>query len=773
MPNYDFNMLQPAEFEELSRDLLQKQHGVFVESFTDGRDGGIDLRFAKDGKANIIVQAKRYKDWNSLKGVLTKEKNKLAKLNPARYILTTSVGLTPDNKATIVGMLSPYITSTEDILGRDDLNNLIGLFPEVENRHNKLWLASTNVLENILSSVKNSATLNWTAFELEEIRQEIATYVMNPSFDKARRMLEEYGVVIISGIPGIGKTTLARLLIYYFLNRASAPGAPKDIKNFDQLVYITDTMDAASALYKPGERQIFFFDDFLGDVTFDKKGGEFDNKLVKFMRAVKRDKDNKLFILATREHILSEARLVYKNLNMEEYDIPKCVVQLSDYTSIIRARILYNHLSVANLPDEYIDEFLKDKGYHRLVEHVNFNPRIIEMFIRRNQWRHHSSSSFMNKFKEVFDNPEAVWEMAFENLNEFAQYALLVLVAMGTEIDMEDWKKAFIAFCRNTYDTSGLVFSEKEWRNTMKILHECFIKTSLIGRDKLVTAYSPSVRDFLIGYLRKSPENVIRILSAAIYTEQLHTIFRDGDSNGAGNTVVLLTDKDIQTVVASLERIAMGGWASCKIIDQKPQEFKRRPDKYHQMEELSSHLYSRQFITSGVVERIFTDMDLMEEEVPVRLRLSIAEIMNWSGRESQLAEVFSSIYDEIIDVEGYSELRKALVALGRWLPKELIKDDDELIGGLVDAVYEDMSTSISSYADLEMREGIYYEVFSEFGFSSLPDDISDSIDSLRAEMEEAFDEDDYYEWTREMNSYEDRHLTVREKIDNLMASLRK
>ena len=46
MLDYDFHILQPNEFERLVRDLLQKKEKIFIESFTSGRDGGIDLRYA-------------------------------------------------------------------------------------------------------------------------------------------------------------------------------------------------------------------------------------------------------------------------------------------------------------------------------------------------------------------------------------------------------------------------------------------------------------------------------------------------------------------------------------------------------------------------------------------------------------------------------------------------------------------------------------------------------------------------------------------------------
>src|SRR5690242_1629979 len=98
MTGYDFLVLSPNEFENISRDVLQKKLSTFIESFTTGRDGGIDLRYSKGKNDNIIIQAKRYKDFNSLYNHLKGEVSKVTKLAPDNYIITTSVGLTPANK---------------------------------------------------------------------------------------------------------------------------------------------------------------------------------------------------------------------------------------------------------------------------------------------------------------------------------------------------------------------------------------------------------------------------------------------------------------------------------------------------------------------------------------------------------------------------------------------------------------------------------------------------------------------------------------------------
>ena len=166
MPQYDFLNLSASEFENLSRDLLQKEFNVHIESFTEGKDGGIDLRFARFRGKNEIVQCKRYKDYASLISVLKKEAKELKGKKIDRYYVTTSVGLTPNNKQTIFKLFSGFIKSEADIFGKNDLNNLLGKYQTVESQYYKLWLSSTNILQKIL----HSKIYNQSEFEIEEIR---------------------------------------------------------------------------------------------------------------------------------------------------------------------------------------------------------------------------------------------------------------------------------------------------------------------------------------------------------------------------------------------------------------------------------------------------------------------------------------------------------------------------------------------------------------------------------------------------------------------------
>jgi hypothetical protein len=57
MKNYDFLILSTDEFERFSRDLLQKVYRTKIESFTTGRDNGIDLRYTKS-KVYLLFNVK-------------------------------------------------------------------------------------------------------------------------------------------------------------------------------------------------------------------------------------------------------------------------------------------------------------------------------------------------------------------------------------------------------------------------------------------------------------------------------------------------------------------------------------------------------------------------------------------------------------------------------------------------------------------------------------------------------------------------------------------
>ncbi len=289
---YDFKTLSPADFEDLARDLVGAHLRVRLEGFGPGRDGGIDGRHAKNG-ANLILQAKHKASstFSSLKSVMKRERKAIDRLMPKRYILATSQSLTPLKKTQLAKIIGSALKNSEDILGCTDLNDLLLHHPQIEEAHIKLWLSSTSVLKRLLKS----SAFAYTAASREEMLDKLRVFVSNPSFPQARRILEKHRVLIISGPPGVGKTTLGQMLAYAYVGEKWEFTAVRNLD--DEFSEIQDT-----------KKQMFFFDDFLGKISLDRKTlAARDTILAKFIHRIQRSK-NARFILTTRAYIYEEAR---------------------------------------------------------------------------------------------------------------------------------------------------------------------------------------------------------------------------------------------------------------------------------------------------------------------------------------------------------------------------------------------------------------------------------------------------------------------------------
>ena len=756
MLDYDFRILQPSEFECFSRDLLQARENIFIESFADGRDKGIDLRFAYNKDHTCIIQCKRYQEWNELKSQSKKEVDKVKKLNPQRYILTTSVDLSVGQKEKILEMFSPYIKNSSDILGRRDLNNLLNHHKEIEKDYHKLWLASTNVLNLII----NKATVNWSSFELENIERDIRLYVENESLNKALDILKKNHYVVISGIPGIGKTTLARMLVYSML-----------AQDFEEFVYITDDMDNAARMFEKEKRQIFFFDDFLGSNSFIQQSLSFENKLVSFIEKVK-NSTNTLFILSTREYVLSEAMTYYEKLSMSNIELAKCTIQLEYYTKSIKARILYNHLAEADIPAEYIDAFIDKHSYRELIEHKNFNPRVIESIIKEQIWNMIAPDDFAAKIKEFFDNPISVWQFAFEKLDVATRYALLVMGTMGDQVILDDFQKAYKTFCTLTHDEVGLKYDDVKWRQSLKVLMHCFIRTESRHGVKLVSMYNPSIADFLVYYLSQNNNTVAQLISGACFIEQLYYVFTDKRELAEKNNQVLVKEDVFPLLNDSFNRTWNKG-ETCQLNDMCWHNVKKEGfwesrilfDFTNKFPAFCKHY-------DGFVENRYDTEELTSSPVKMKYRAGMIGLLDWKKLRLHADEYLSKIIEnESLNTDEWIEIASVInklnleikVAKGYFYDK-LNDDLEEEIKGLSD-LYEcdDQNEKIDTLREL-LPDWNWYRV------SCKVEDIEERLKEKEKEKEEEQNDveskTDIYSVWKEQIEKEDS------QIDEMFSALR-
>ena len=394
------------------------------------------------------------------------------------------------------------------IYGKDDLNNLLGQNSEIESRYYKLWLASTTVLERILKS----AIQNRTQTELEDIHKRMKFYVQNLSYSHAKKILDDHHYCIISGVPGIGKTTLANTLFVDFVQQGFEP------------VRIYNSVNEAFEMLKPEVRQVFYFDDFLGTTAFNEFSLERneDKVLLTLLKAISNGSGVKKLILTTRDYILNQAELKCEPLSSSDLKAYFCTVSLRSYTRFNRAEILYNHIYFSDLDENSIAEILRDRTYLNIIDHPNYNPRIIEWMTQfKKRWS--SQASFAEAFFEALDEPTEVWRYAFErHLSLPSRHLLLVLLTLPDFVKLDDLELVFQDFHTVKSKIFGFVMGDTDFRDALDEVEGTFINiNSWYDNSLVIKVANPSVRDFLDVYLSENLLNVPFLVETAKLFSQL------------------------------------------------------------------------------------------------------------------------------------------------------------------------------------------------------------------------------------------------------------
>jgi Novel STAND NTPase 3/Restriction endonuclease len=525
LPDYDFRALSSFDFESLVRDLLQQELKERLEVFKSGKDKGIDLRYSSVTGDQFIVQCKHFVEsgFQKLKYHLKEsELSKIRRLNPERYALATSVPLSPPNKDDLMAILRPYCISTADIFGKGDLNNLLGRHLDVEKQHFKLWLSSSAVLERTL----NSTLYNESTLERNRIIDRMKRYVQNASYFDAISILNQLHYCIICGIPGIGKTTLAELLLITLINDDYTP------------YKITDNISVAIGAFRPEQRQVFYYDDFLRQSTLESNlEKNEDERLVRFLDLAHRS-DKHRFILTTPEYILNQAKQRYERLENSRFDLQRCTITLESYTKKNKAEILFNHLYFSAIDKQHREAVVRDRSYMKIVSHPNYSPRIIEWMTDHLGLSSVSPENYVAEFISNLDDPSRLWRHAFEHqISDAARRLLLVLITMPKDVELNDLRCAYESLCRIQAINYNLGWRPQDFELALKELDGNFVRSErkedlfsfLFGTPPepdniVISLHNASISDFIRKYVTDRRSVFVDLITSAVFFEQVEEI---------------------------------------------------------------------------------------------------------------------------------------------------------------------------------------------------------------------------------------------------------
>jgi cytidylate kinase len=484
MNQYDFSGLSDKEFESLSIDLISAHYGVQFERFKDGKDQGIDGRFQSSGKGKWILQCKHWKKTSLsqlVKSLGKTESPKVTKLAPDRYILTVSKELSAGNKSAISEALGPHIKNQDDIHGIESLNDILSKHPEIERRHYKLWITSTNTLSHFL----NKPILDRSEFKIEEILSRAKLYAMTSNHEKARQHLELKRALVITGEAGIGKTTLAEHL------------ALECIANGFEFIHIAEKIGEAESVFEKEKKQVFYFDDFLGSNYTAAISGHEGSHISEFMLRVSRD-PKKRFILTSRTNILNQGRIHVKDLTSSSFVRSEFELTLNTLDLMDKARILYNHIWHSDLDDSYIDEIYKDHRYRKIITHRNFNPRLIEFITDSYNSSELAPTQFWDHINDTLTNPSQVWRHPFEAQHDDFGRAAILLVTLNGKSSQE----SAIASAYNVFASSARNANLQGVRDfSINLRHLCksmLNRTAHESSSTQLSLFNPSIGDYVL-----------------------------------------------------------------------------------------------------------------------------------------------------------------------------------------------------------------------------------------------------------------------------------
>lgn len=515
MSNYDFHsLLESLEFEKLVCDIIKIRDGCIVETYREGHDSGIDGLFTDKSGKRTIIQAKRYKDFKSLfahlKGI---ELSKVHKLNPERYILGVSFDFGPTQKEKIVQLFEGYILSKDDILSRSDMNRLLGepKYNLTIQAHPKLWLPNLNIFKNMLQQIMHKASYKESNDELRDALDMAKVFVPTRIYHKALQIWSKNNVIILSGEPGVGKTSMAYLLALAYLQ-------PDNIDGFVWANSISDVynMDGEN------KNQVFILDDFWGSIFHEEHlGRNSENRLNKLIRRIVESNGKKRLILTTREYVLQQGLQKHPELRetLEQYSI---ICTMEEYGFDEKASIFFQHLYVSKLKYEYVSYLFNH--YEGIIQDTNYSPRVLALYLNKNPDNDCSPEEYYDGLLTHFDNPGSFWESVFKELTPEAKIVAILLLISSTPMRVADMEFCYTKYSHILVNQAKIINLEDCIAELEKTIIKSFYNDEY---DEIHLMFiMPAIQDFLFDFLKKNSNQYIPIiLQCCSFFNQLQFLY--------------------------------------------------------------------------------------------------------------------------------------------------------------------------------------------------------------------------------------------------------
>ena len=513
---YQYGNLSDFEFELLCRDIMERKIGCSLRCFAPGRDGGVDITETKLSGCHM-VQVKHYIDssYSTLLSSLKKELPKVEQKQPKHYYVCCGKKLTAQNISEIYQLFSDYMDDAEAVV---DLMEIDGFLHKKENadileRHYKLWLESTRVLERLGNQ---DIAIDCDAFFFQ-IEKEQKLFVKTKYYEEGRQILEKEHMLMLLGDPGVGKTMLTKMLALAF----AAEGY--------RIRYTTngELSDLKRALSADRERkELIVLDDCLGQHYFKMQETK-ENELLALVKYIMHN-PNKLLIMNSRVTIFHEAKERSCDFRyfMEDENIKIRKIEMNGLDEGEKGWIFYNHLYFAGIPEKYYRNVYENRRYRAIVRHANYTPRLIEFVTKKKNYEQVTPDHYATFIMDCLRNPTELWKDEFTRKLGAEDRVLLLTLYSLTDTDVEE-EVLVRAFLKRLSGLEGMDTTRNLYEEALRRLTDSMVQLMEKNGRKRIGVCNPSINDFLKNYIRENPMEQANMPAYATEYVQLERICPD------------------------------------------------------------------------------------------------------------------------------------------------------------------------------------------------------------------------------------------------------
>ncbi|MCK9534823.1 MAG: hypothetical protein M0Q98_09050 [Pseudomonas sp.] len=393
--------------------------------------------------------------------------------------------------------MQPFIHSTGDIYGAEDLDALLHQYPAIYRKHHRLWLHGVEQLTQYLQRahyIRAEATY-------ERIIHESKSYVAHSAEHAINQQLATQNSCLIVGDPGIGKSaTAGQIALRHLLETPQAELIWIDDRNFEQ----------ALQLIRSDSPQIIVMDDFLG-ATFLHDDGilAFQRDWQALLRTAQRANERLKLLFTTRNYILEQALAQIEDSQPMIAELCQRAVYIEHNSARFRVELVYSLLRKANLDTEQIAQLVQDKLYWPLIKSSNFSPRLLKMLCSR--LADIPATQLAEHIKTGLEGQHQLWQQVFQRLSPEAQCLLYLCAIAGKYANVTELKRAFHTLYPQVQNRLAPFNS---FDRALIELEPTFIKTEQHLGDIWLNPANPSLIDFLHKNIADNPPLIDALINS-------------------------------------------------------------------------------------------------------------------------------------------------------------------------------------------------------------------------------------------------------------------